>query len=120
MRIADKSVRSYGGKRIARMRIPTQVNQDPEMSREIKDRAARQMRPVGSEIIHLLKIGLYNDPEQIVFEYFLRVAKSRKATRAKSRPTRNEPLPANLQAMLDRMELELGEREERRDAHGDH
>src|SRR5258708_29286829 len=95
MRIAD-----YGGKRTDRMRIPTQASQDPDMSREIKTRAGRQMRPIGSEIIHLLRVGLSNDPEQIFYEYFLRVAQSRKA---RSRRTKNDPLAATLQAILDRM-----------------
>ena len=92
-----KPVRSYAGKRTARMHIPKQVNEDPELCREIKARADRQMRPIGLEIIHLLTVGLSNDPEQTVFEYFLGGAQSRTAARKNSRRAKN------VQALLDRV-----------------
>lgn len=60
----------WTGKRTERMRIPVQVNVDPEMSQEIKLRAVRKMRPIGSEIVRLIAIGLSHDPEQTVYEHF--------------------------------------------------
>ena len=52
------------GKRTDRMRFPTQVSQDPEMGSEIRARASRRRRSVGSQIVHLLTIGLLHDPEE--------------------------------------------------------
>lgn len=60
----------WTGKRTERMRIPVQVNVDPEMSQEIRLRASRKMRPIGSEIVRLIAIGLSHDDEQTVYEHF--------------------------------------------------
>ena len=92
-------VRSYGGKRAARIRIPNQVNQDPDMSTEIMARAERQMRTIGSEIVHLLSVGISNDPEQPIFEYFLGAQSSKAHTKPRRAKT--------VQAMLDRMVREM-------------
>lgn len=45
----------YDGKRKDRMRIPDQVNLDPELGSEIRASAAREDRPIGLHIVVLLK-----------------------------------------------------------------
>lgn len=58
------------GKRTQRERIPSQVNVDSELSEAIRIRAIRSRRTVGSEIVHLLTVGVVNDPEETVYEHF--------------------------------------------------
>jgi hypothetical protein len=69
------------------------------MSTEIMARAERQMRTIGSEIVHLLSVGISNDPEQPIFEYFLGAQSSKAHTKPRRAKT--------VQAMLDRMVREM-------------
>jgi hypothetical protein len=57
---------SYDGKRDDRIRVPAQVNADPELGAEIARRAERKHRKKGAQVIYLLAIGLKHDPEQDV------------------------------------------------------
>lgn len=36
------------------------------MSGEIRARASRRRRPIGAQIVHLLTVGLLNDPEELI------------------------------------------------------
>lgn len=61
---------SFNGKRLGRIRLPRQLNMDPELIELIARRAERHLRPIGMEIIHLLMTGLCADPEEDVTEHF--------------------------------------------------
>lgn len=61
---------SLNGKRLGRIRLPRQLNMDPELIDVIASRAERHLRPVGMEIIHLLMTGLCADAEEDVHEQF--------------------------------------------------
>ncbi len=56
----------FSGKRTFRIL----VNCDPDMAETIKHRAERQLRSVGSEIVHLLTTGIVNDSEANVYDAF--------------------------------------------------
>lgn len=60
----------FSGKRSARERIPSQVNLDPDLVSIISDRAARNLRTKGAEIVHLLTFAILNDPEANIHEHF--------------------------------------------------
>lgn len=53
----------YGGKRTDRLKLPRQVNADPELCLVIRRRAERRRRPVGMQILHLIEVGIEHDPE---------------------------------------------------------
>lgn len=61
---------AFNGKRSARERIPSQVNLDPDLVAIIADRAARNRRTKGAEIVHLLTFAILNDPEAGIHEHF--------------------------------------------------
>jgi hypothetical protein len=56
------------GKRLDRIRFPSQVSVDPEMGSAIRSRASRRLRSLGAQIVYLLTIGLNHDPEEAVHE----------------------------------------------------
>ena len=60
----------FSGKRSARERIPSQVNLDPDLVSIISERAARNRRTKGAEIVHLLTFAILNDPECNIHEHF--------------------------------------------------
>ena len=60
----------FSGKRTARERIPSQVNLDPDLVSIIAERAARNRRTKGAEIVHLLTFAILNDPECNIHEHF--------------------------------------------------
>lgn len=55
---------AYDGKKEARMRLPAQVRSDPRMVSAIIDRASRNNRSPGNEVLHLLICGLLHDPDE--------------------------------------------------------
>lgn len=55
----------FEGKRLDRMRFPSQVAVDPELGSEIRRRAAKNMRTLGAEIVRLLTLGILNDTEEV-------------------------------------------------------
>lgn len=61
---------AFQGKRSERIRIPKQVNADPELSLAIRQLAARNMRTIGAEIVRLLMVGIVNDISLGVYEQF--------------------------------------------------
>lgn len=56
-------------KRTGRLKLPGQVNLAPETVDAIHERAERSRRPIGSEIEHLLMVGLCADPEATVYDH---------------------------------------------------
>lgn len=72
---------AFNGKRSERIRIPQQVNADPDLCLAIKERAARNLRPIGAEIVRLLMVGILNDPQISIHEHFLLNAHANSALR---------------------------------------
>ena len=71
------------GKRSERIRIPQQVNTDPELAKAIRVLAEANMRPIGNEIVSLLMDAILNHPRIGVYAQFLTHAHTHSQRRAR-------------------------------------
>jgi hypothetical protein len=51
------------GKRSDRVRLPRQLGLDPEIGRIVRQRAHTLGRSIEMELVHLIEVGIRNDPE---------------------------------------------------------
>lgn len=73
----------FQGKRSERIRIPQQVNADPDLALAIRVLAERNMRPIGNEIVSLLTDAILNHPVLGVHAQFLTHAHTHAQRRAR-------------------------------------